>query len=106
MERWGQCVCLTDGTWRSAPYKAFLQSLRYKNKMYLKEIQTPIGTANQNYYLYIGPYDHALAGEYGKLLLQRDTDSFAIVKHEAVYAGDTVCYNWAVVRRLEEGGEA
>lgn len=102
MTRWGQTVYLTDGKWVSTPYKAFLQSLRYKNKMYLQDIETPIGTANQDYYLYIGPYDHMLHAQDGQLMLKNGNDLFVVVKTEAVYAGDSVCYIWAVVRQIEE----
>ncbi len=104
MERWGQRVSLTDGhSWNGMPYRAFLQSLRYKNKLYLNEIQTPLGAAAQDYYLYIGPYDHALQDTAGhKYLLRRDKELFEVIKTEQIYGGDTVCYNWAVVRRMEE----
>lgn len=102
MERWGQTVSLTDGHWNSQPYRALLQSLRYKNKMYLGGVQTPIGTAGQDYYLYIGPYDHRLDKLGPETVLQRGNDYFHIVKSEAVYAGEQVCYLWAVVHLVEE----
>ncbi|MDR1464916.1 MAG: hypothetical protein LBJ11_06425, partial [Oscillospiraceae bacterium] len=50
---------MPDG-WRSAGYGAFLQPLRYKNKMYLGGVNTRIGFNREGYYLYLGPAGHDL----------------------------------------------
>ena len=53
-EKFGSSVRLTDGAgWYSPVYKAFLQPLRYKNKMYLEGTYTPIGRDNTGLYLYL-----------------------------------------------------
>ena len=58
-EKYGQEVTLkTDDGWSSPIFGAFMQPLRYKNKMYLNGVNTVIGFNSQEHYLYIGPPDH------------------------------------------------
>ena len=60
-KKWGRTLVIenTDST-RTAPFKGFIQPLRYKNKMYLYGVNTEIGYNSQGYYLYIGPPEHDL----------------------------------------------
>ena len=55
IERYGRSVSLSmeDG-WHSPQFRALIQPLRYKNKMYLEGVHTPIGIHDPGYYLYIG----------------------------------------------------
>ena len=50
-EKWGRVLVIenTDST-RTAPFKGFIQPLRYKNKMYLYGVNTEIGYNSQGYY--------------------------------------------------------
>ena len=59
IERYGRSVSLSmeDG-WHSPQFRALIQPLRYKNKMYLEGVHTPIGIHDPGYYLYIGPAAH------------------------------------------------
>lgn len=99
--RWGQAVTAIDGE-ESISFSAFIQSLRYKNKMYLNDVATPIGGFNQDYYLYIGPAQPMLQGAPGHTVLESGGKQYLTVKAEAVCLGTEVCYVWAVLRRLEE----
>ena len=51
-EKWGRTLVIenTDST-QTAPFKGFIQPLRYKNKMYLYGVNTEIGDKSQGYYL-------------------------------------------------------
>lgn len=102
MDRYGQTVHLIDDEWVSTPFKAFIQSVRYKNKMYLKDVNTPLGVANQDYFLFIGPYDHHLNALHADVVVQQGENKYVVVKSESVKFGDKVCYVWAIMQRLWE----
>jgi hypothetical protein len=53
-QRFGRRMRLT-GEDNDRAFYAFLQPLRYKNKMYLFGVNTPIGYNCQGHHLYIGP---------------------------------------------------
>ena len=42
-QKYGRSVFLSDEGWNSPVFRAFLQPLRYKNKMYLECAYTEIG---------------------------------------------------------------
>lgn len=101
-DKWGRNLSLNI-TELSAPqsYKAFLQPLRYKNKMYLQGAYTGIGLSAQGYYLYIGPpeYDLNLAKSDG--FITADNKKYQIDRCEYVYRGSSPWYVWAVLRSYE-----
>lgn len=102
MNRHGQTVHFIDKDWTSTPFKAFVQSVRYKNKMYLKDVNTPLGLANQDYFLYIGPYDHQLSQLSAEAVVRQEENKYVVVKSECVKFGNKVCYVWAIMQRLWE----
>lgn len=60
--RIGKDVFITNSTgWQSPVFRAAIQPLRYKNKMYLGGVYTEIGKAKYDYFLYIGPPDHDIS---------------------------------------------
>ncbi len=94
-------LCGADGTEKSA-FKALIQPLRYKNKMYLDGIYTEIGFNSQGHYLYLGPPEPDLctlaAGEH----LRADGVNYQIDRAEKVYQNDKVFYIWAIIRTITE----
>lgn len=89
-----------DG-WCSAPYRALIQPLRYKNKMYLDGSYTDIGKSSSGYYLYIGPSDHDITRlDEGDYLLS-DNVRYVISRAEKCYLGETVTHIWAILRNVE-----
>ncbi len=102
LEKCGETVCLgwEDGR-RGAQYRALIEPLRYKNKMYLEGTQTPIGLNARGYYLYIGPADQEVEAGDGIFLI-RGSRRYEIDRAECVvYRGQTV-YRWAVLRNYTE----
>ncbi|MEG0978427.1 MAG: hypothetical protein RR911_05765 [Oscillospiraceae bacterium] len=105
MKTFGRDVSLhmKDG-WTSGIFRAFLQPLRYKNKMYLEGIHTDIGFSEQGYYLYIGPSTHNLATlPHDAWILDSDNKKYYINKAEKVFVAKDTLYVWAIVRGVEEG---
>ena len=98
----GRKVVLVDGDWKSMPFYAKIQPIRYKNKMYLQETGTPLGLNIQEYFLYIGPFDHDFTSLSSMCEVVLNDDKFTVTKREKVYYKDEMIYVWAVLRRLVE----
>ena len=101
-KKWGRTLVIenTDST-RTAPFKGFIQPLRYKNKMYLYGVNTEIGYNSQGYYLYIGPPEHDLTVNEDALIIDGDV-KYQIDRAEKIKFGEDVLYVWAVVRTVVE----
>lgn len=105
MERYGRSVSLsTQDGWHSPQFKAFIQPLRYKNKMYLEGVHTPVGIHDPGYYLYIGPAAHDVTrlGEDARL---NDSGGaqYQIDRAERVHIRENALYIWAILRSVTEG---
>ncbi len=91
-----------DG-WKSPLFKAFLQPLRYKNKLYQQGSYTPLGINKNNVYLYIGPACHDLTKlDNAYRIHDKDNKKYTIVRAEKITVNDSVIYIWAVVRQATE----
>ena len=103
MERFGRQarLCLPDG-WQSENYGAFIQPLRYKNKMYLGGVNTRIGFNREGYYLYLGPPGHDLTALPHGAWIAHGEERYTIDRAELVYFGDEPSHVWAVVRSMVE----
>ena len=103
INRYGQTVCaeLESGE-RSLDYKAFVQPVRYKNKMYLNAVESPIGTVSENYYLYVGPYDVQLNSIDEPVTIHTAIMSCTVERAEAVFLDNEILYVWAILRRVIE----
>lgn len=99
-EKYGQNVSLkTDDGWSSPIYGAFIQPLRYKNKMYLNGVNTVIGFNSQGHYLYIGPPEHSLIES---CRIESNGMKFTVDRSEKVYFKNEVVYIWAIIREIVE----
>lgn len=100
-ESFGQNVILrTDDGWNSPIFGAFIQPLRYKNKMYLNGVNTVIGFNSQGHYLYIGPSDHSLDAD--NLQIESNGKKFTVDRSEKVYLKNEAVYIWAIIREIVE----
>lgn len=103
VEKYGTTVSLSsDGKVFGTPYRAFIQPLRYKNKMYLMGVRSKLGWIDQSHYLYIGPAEKDVAGLTSAARIRSQNENFYIVKAENVRLGDNIFYNWAVIRAVVE----
>lgn len=98
-KKYGRTIlALNSGGEPSPPYQALLRPLRYKNKMYLFGVNTPIGYNSQGHYLYIGPPKPDL-GQKG-ISVRADGKNYRVDRAEKVHKGDGVLYIWAVLREM------
>ncbi len=95
-------LCTDDG-WVSEIYHCFIQPLRYKNKMYLDGVNTPIGYNSQGHYLYLGPAMHDLSQVTdSSTWIAADGVKYKIDRSEKVYFGNEVLYVWAIIKTIVE----
>jgi hypothetical protein len=92
----------TDG-WKSPVFKAFIQPLRYKNKLYQQGDYTPLGINKNDVYLYLGPSDHDLT----KLnnthrIHDSEKNLYMIDRAERIRFDDQTLYIWAIIRKTTE----
>lgn len=100
-DKYARTVEVRDGT-KTKTCKAFIQPLRYKNKMYLDGIYTEIGFNSQGHYLYIGPPEPDLTVLSDSGYISADGTDFRIDRAERVYMGEEVFYIWAIIRTIVE----
>lgn len=97
----GRRITFVDGE-KEQTFKALIQPLRYKNKMYLDGIYTEIGFNSQGHYLYIGPPDPDLTAASKNSVITADGTSYRVDRAEKVYNGENVFYIWAIIRTIVE----
>ncbi len=91
-----------DG-WKSPAFKAFIQPLRYKNKLYQQGSFTPLGVNKNNVYLYIGPANHDLTKlDNTYKLHDNENRKYIIDRAEKITLNDNILYIWAVIRKTTE----
>lgn len=99
-------IASVDDSWQGELFHAFIQPLRYKNKMYLEDKRVPLGIGDMSYYLYLGPAEYDLtAVDEDEYMLRTDNESFFITRAEKLYFSDSVSYIWAVIKRSKEEEE-
>ena len=102
LERFGRQarLCLPDG-WRSENFGAFLQPLRYKNKVYLGGIPVRVGCCPEDQYLYLGPPEHDLTQLPREAWIQCGSERYAVEQAGMAKSGDENSHVWAVVKAVE-----
>lgn len=101
INRYGKTVTLCDGENTNQECRALIQPLRYKNKMYLQGIHTPIGISHEGYYLYIGTSKNDLTALSDEAYVKTHDGSYKIDRAEKVWHGERVVYIWAILRGPE-----
>ena len=102
IEKFGRSVYISDADWRSKTFRAFIQPLRYKNKMYLGGSFNELGHYSEGYYLYLGPPDENFEFLSNRALLHTaDGSSYKIERFERIYIKEKPIYMWAVIKKRE-----
>lgn len=94
MKEAGQEVEITSGGETYLAY-AFLQPLRYKNKMYIELQPSEVGRVDDGCYLYLGPADTEFSADD---ILYANGRRFVAQRVEKVYLFSKPLYCWATLR--------
>ena len=85
---------------QSRDFSAFLQPLRYKNKLYLSGVPTELGYDGLNKYLLICPPDIDLDKIDGiNYRLCFGDNAYGVDHHETVYSFNEPLYIWAIIHK-------
>lgn len=108
LERFGNLAEITGESPESAdiPVKAFIQPLRYKNKMYLEPTSGVLGLEDEGSYLYIGPPEPAPSKLGDNCKIRFDGRLYSVERAEIVTVGNEQLYCWAVMKPDYINGEA
>lgn len=89
--------------WSSPVFNAFIQPLRYKNKLYMTGDFTPIGRNRQDVYLYIGPKNHDLTKfDSSYRICDSDGNAYMVERAEKINFKNEIVYIWAIIRKVAE----
>ena len=107
INKFGNTVYLTaKGSWQSATFNAFIQPLRYKNKLYMTGDFTPIGRNTNDLYLYLGPKNHNFSDSAENYQIHDSFgNSYIIDRAEPILFKGEVLYIWAIIRKVLEAKE-
>ena len=101
-KKMGVTLSIKNGTKTVNSFNAFLQPLRYKNKIYLRGVATELGYDSLKKYLLISPVSVDLSAVDGTNLALYFGEKHLSVDHtETVYFGKTPYYNWSIVSKEE-----
>lgn len=91
-----------DG-WKSTIFNAFIQPLRYKNKLYMAGDVTPLGVNRNSVYLYIGPARHDLTKlDNSYRIHDSENNTYSIDRAEKIIVKNNTIYIWAIIRQTTE----
>lgn len=104
IKQFGKSIHLshTDG-WESHIFNAFIQPLRYKNKLYMNGGFTPIGKNTEEVFLYLGPKEQNFCDDYSNfIIVDSEQKKYIIERAEKVFFKNEVIYIWAIIRKTSE----
>lgn len=104
IQSFGMSVYLKNNAdWKSPVFNAFIQPLRYKNKLYMSGDFTPIGRNPQDVYLYIGPKSHDLTAlDSSYRICDANANAYMIERAEKIMFKNEIVYIWAIIRKTTE----
>ena len=101
-KKMGVTISIKKGTTTVESFNAFLQPLRYKNKIYLRGVATELGYDSLKKYLLLCPADVNLSDIDGTTKALYFGNIHLSIDHtETVYLGKTPYYNWTIVSKEE-----
>ncbi len=106
LERYGKPLCVKMGT-QSHDVKAFLEPLRYQNKMYLDYENYDLGLHDNTCLLYIGPADPDISLDIDSAVISDGGRAYMIKRADRMSIGEEPIYVRAVLvpRYLNGGAE-
>lgn len=107
INRYGNSVKIFDGT-NYVNAKAFVQPLRYKNRVYIGGKYHRLGFNKLEKYLYIGSVDNSLVEDVS--VIEMGLNKYIVKRCETYYVKDYPIYVWAILlpygERLEDDYES
>ncbi len=94
IERYGSQVTICQGGKRVAA-RAFVEPLRYRNKIYIGGEYRPLGMLRREKYLYVGSAAHRLSEN--QSVIESQGEQYIVKRCETYYLKDMPVYEWAIL---------
>ena len=75
--------------------RAFLEPLRYRNKIYIGGEYRPLGALRREKYLYVGKPDYRLIED--ESVIETQGSQYIVKRCETYFVKDTPIYEWAIL---------
>lgn len=75
--------------------RAFIEPLRYRNKIYIGGGYRTLGMKHSEKYLYVGIPDITLVEN--KTIVKRKDNEYLVKRVERYYVGEQIAYTWAIL---------
>lgn len=99
IKKFGGSVTISNGS-ESVSSRAFIEPLRYRNKIYVGGELHTLGSLRREKYLFIGTPDSRLSEN--RTVIEFKGSKYIVKRREVYYVGDSPVYVWAI---LSEYGE-
>ena len=77
------------------PTRAFVEPLRYRNKIYIGGGYRTLGMKHSEKYLYVGIPDITLVEN--KTIVKRKDNEYLVKRVERYYIGEQIAYTWGIL---------
>lgn len=102
IRRYGSRVTVTTGG-KTAVRRAFIQPLRYRNRVYIGGDCRDIGDVRREKYLFVGTADCELTE--GRTVIESAGGKYIVKRRETYLVGDEPVYVWAILVPFGEAWE-
>ncbi len=92
--RYGSQVTINQGG-SEINTRAFLEPLRYRNKIYIGGEYRKLGFLKREKYLYVGKSDHRLVEN--ESVIETHGNKYIVKRCETYFVKDTPVYEWAIL---------
>ena len=96
----GQSVKMILPTGGRYAYKAFIQPVNYKNKVFIDNNALPTGEYGKDSLMYIGPCSHGGEKICHRAIVEHKGERYVVNAASRFYFKDKVYYMWAVLTRI------
>lgn len=94
IRRYGSGVTIR-GSGETISAFAFVEPLRYRNKIYIGGEYRPLGSLRREKYLYVGQPDYHL--EENRSVIETQGRQYIVKRCETYFVKDTAIYEWAIL---------
>lgn len=101
IEKSGSIVTITDGDWKSVPFRAFISPLWRRKSSNFENKLTEIGGNLSEYYLYIGSAKHCITDLSENALLEYDGEFYEFKHRDKAFFNNEVIYYNGILRKLK-----
>lgn len=102
--RYGNDMNIYINEGEAIPVKAFIQPLRYKNKMYIDYDRTELGIKDNSLFLYMGPATPDITGVATGTVISFDGKMYTVKRADKIGIDEKTAYIWGILTlRVKDG---